>query len=110
MKTKNDFLNRIETYVKTYVPPTKPNEFVPVVFTVPFEKSTDEHNVKMMGMVVELVERTNPKCAGRVVIGMDLTKSVPHLWVGVALLPLALKDKDYLISDVPFKQIFERAG
>jgi hypothetical protein len=110
MKNTNNFIQQIETYVKAYVPPKKPSGFIPVVFTVPFEHSTDQKNVEMLGTVCELVEKINSKCVGRVVIGLDLKKSIPSIWVGVALLPIGLKDTDYLISDIPFRPIFESAG
>jgi len=108
MKTKQEILSEIENYVRNYVPPKKKWEFVPVVFTAPLN-ATEEENLEMFS-VVAMIEKTNPSCVGRVVIGMDLTKKSPSIWIGVALLPIEFKDKDYLISQVPFKPIFERAG
>lgn len=109
MKTKQEIFNQIENYVKDYVPPQKPKDFIPVVYTIPHNGHTDEQLYELIE-VVELVEKITSRCIGRVVLGLNLASTPHKQWLGVALLPIQFKTQKVLITNVPYKPIFERAG
>lgn len=109
MKAKQEIFNQIESYVKDYVPPQKPKSFIPVVYTIPHNGHTDEQLNELIE-VVELVEKTTSKCIGRVVVGLNLTTTPHKQWLGVALLPTQFKTQKVLITNVPYKPIFQMAG
>lgn len=109
MKSKQEIFNEIEAYVKGYVASNEPSGFIPVVYTVPFEEHSDA-DLQDLKEIEWLIARTNPKCIGRITIGTNLCVEPAVNWLGVALLPKKFKTKKVLITNVPFKSIFERAG
>lgn len=139
MKTKSELFGEIESYVKSYIQPKRPKDFIPVVYAVSPEKETAEQFKEMLG-VVELIEKTNSSVIGRVFIGANLPHKTsvaffakngelnkgrdtiskmcrefglgesPQLICGVILLPTQFQKQEVLLTDVPFKEVFERAG
>ena len=139
MKTKIELMSEIESYVKSYVQPNKPKDFIPVVYGVSPENMNAEQIKEMLG-VVELIEKTNSTVIGRVFIGANLPQKTsvaffdkngvlnkgrdtiskmcrelglgnnPEIMFGVVLLPAQFQKQEVLLTDVPFKEVFERAG
>lgn len=109
MKTKTEIFNEIENYVKNYAVSNEPKGFIPVVYTLSFENHTDL-DIQDLKEIECLVNRSNPNCVGRITIWVNLCVEPPELLIGVAVLPKKFKNPKALITNVPFKPIFERAG
>lgn len=108
-KTKQDILNEIASFSKNYLPPQEPKGFIPVVYTIPYEDYTDEQ-LRDLTEVIELIEKSTNTCIGRAVVGLNFTTKPYKQWLGVALLPSQFKTQKVFITNLPFKQIFEKAG
>lgn len=108
-KTKQDILNEIANFSKTYLPPHEPKGFIPVVYTIPYDDYTAEQLEEIV-QVIELIEKSTTSCIGRAVVGLNLTTKPYRQWLGVALLPPQFKTQKVFITNLPFKPIFEEAG
>lgn len=110
MKTKQEILSEIKSYVRDYVAPINPKGFIPLLYAKPY----DEHKHKDQDLydlmeIETLIEKTNPNCVGRITITQNFVNP-NESWLGVALLPKKFKKQKMLIINVPFKTFFERVG